>query len=227
MVEPVFLNPYHRAGTKAFIKESNRMRKLLKNALRSRAFRSFVATIEQKVPLLRAWHRFEYEQHFTTLSSTNTRLFSGLYRTAEAALAAVPKGLRVGHNHPEVADRHASEPNHLWPSDYPVLFWLKSILEANATVDDIGGGASGMTFHGFRKYIVYPDSLNWIVCEVPAVAKLGVELARLRKTEGLGFTTRIEDAEVVKSCWRPGQFGFWKHLFDLRLVNSVANRNTS
>ncbi|MHB8383169.1 MAG: TIGR04325 family methyltransferase [Candidatus Binataceae bacterium] len=174
------------------------MAKFASTLFQSRAVRSLIETLEEKLPPLRAWHRFEYEQHFAR-ETPKARMFAGVYDSFEAAEKAITAGTRKGHDHPEVADRHASEINHIWPSDYPVLFWLSGLLKADGTVFDLGGNV-GISFHSFRKYLNYPGGLTWRICEVAATVNRGRELAEQMHTQGLYFTTEVEemaDADVL------------------------------
>jgi len=166
---------------------------LANKVLRSRAVRSLVSTLENTVPGLRAWHRFEYEQQFAQTTS-KARMFSGVYDTFQAALHAVADGARIGYDNPEVADRHSSEVGHVWPSDYPVLFWMSSLLRENARVFDLGG-AVGVSFYGFQERMEYPVRMTWTVCDVPAVAKCGREIARQKHAMGLSFTSSFSDCD--------------------------------
>jgi putative methyltransferase (TIGR04325 family) len=174
------------------------MARLTNSLLRSRAFRKFVSTLENKLPPVREWHRFQYQVHFDQHTS-KARLFSGVYKNTSEAMAAIPAGALVGQDNEEIAARHASETQRLWPSDYPVLFWLKSLLHENSRVFDFGG-AAGISFYSFEKYLHYPSGSSWIVCDVPEVAAKGEELARTRGAVGLSFTTefgRANDADVL------------------------------
>lgn len=173
---------------------------------RSRFVRAFVSRLEEKVPPLRAWHRFEYEQHFAQ-ESGRARMFAGIYESFDAAVNAIPKGARVGYDHAELADRHTEEIGHIWPSDYPTLFWLAALLKPEMTVFDLGG-STGLLFYGFRKYLAYPAGLRWTVCDVPAVTSRGGELAKVNEVKELSFTTRIEDAEAADVLLTSGSLQF-------------------
>jgi len=163
--------------------------------LQSKALRSLVSKLEASVPGLRALHRFEYERRFSK-ETKRARAFSGVHDNFQAALQAMPKGARVGYDNPELADRHVSEIGQIRTSDYPILFWLKSLLGENCSLFDLGGNV-GLQFYGFQKYVDYPKGLSWIVCDVPSVVKLGIRFAKERKAQGLSFTTNVEDANGV------------------------------
>ncbi len=95
----------------------------------------------------------------------------------------------------------------MWVSDYPVLFWMKSLLRESTVVFDLGGGP-GITFFVFQKYLAYPRGLMWKVCEVPAVAQRGTDLAKSRKADELSFTSNIEDAAGADVLLASGSLQF-------------------
>ncbi len=134
-------------------------------------------------------------------------MFAGVYDSFETARNAIPVGSRVGHDHPEVANRHTSEIDQLWPSDYPILYWLSPLLKENSTVFDFGGNV-GISFYSFHKYLEYPAGMVWRVCEVPATAIYGRKLAEQMKTHGLCFTTEIQDGSGADVLFASGSLQF-------------------
>jgi putative methyltransferase (TIGR04325 family) len=182
------------------------MRDIASSLARSRFVRTFVSRLEEKVPLVRAWHRFEYQRHFAE-ESGKARMFAGIYESFDAAIDAIPHGVRVGYDHAELADRHTDEIGDIWPSDYATLFWLAALLKPDMTVFDLGG-STGLLFYGFRKYLAYPAGMRWTVCDVPAVASRGCTLAKVNGVKELSFTTRIEDAEAADVLLTSGSLQF-------------------
>lgn len=164
-----------------------------KKIFRSQGFRRFIHGVEEKVPVVRDWHRFAYALHFEE-ATPKARMFSGVYSNLEAALADAPKALEIGHDHAKLASRHKSEVGHIWPSDYPVLFWLRRLLPGSASIFDLGGNV-GHHYYGFQRYLTYPDLLRWVVSEVPAVAEAGRAMAAEKGVRGLEFTTGCEAAD--------------------------------
>jgi putative methyltransferase (TIGR04325 family) len=80
-------------------------------------------------------------------------------------------------------------------SDYAVLFWLRRILdeEPNAHVFDFGGHV-GVSYHGWQGYLDYAPGLRWTVYDMPAITKVGEELARERNSSQLSFTNSVDGA---------------------------------
>ena len=197
------------------------MANLTTTVLRSRAIRALVATAENKFAPLREWHRFEYQEHFGQTTFRPARMFSGVYPSVDEALSAMPKHARVGYDHEDMADRHTSEGQQVWPSDYPVLFWLKSLLRDDSVVFDLGG-STGISYYAFDKYLGYPQGLSWTVCEVPAVVRRGEEIAKERGECRLQFTTRFEDANDADVCLVSGALQFFETPLHVSLAQLIA-----
>jgi putative methyltransferase (TIGR04325 family) len=142
--------------------------------------------------------RYRYARHFRRTRERG--LHYGVFPTFELALAAAPSGRPLGYDHPHAADLASAGGPHLLdavnPRDYPVLYWLSSHLASGATSIFDFGGHVGLKYHAFRRYLQYPDTLRWVVCDMPAVVEAGRAIARERPGGNrLDFTTRPEDAD--------------------------------
>jgi len=118
--------------------------------------------------------------------------FRGVYATFAEAEASTPPGARVGYDHAELAGMYRHRMEKANQSDYPVLFWLKDILDERSFVFDVGGHV-GVAYHGWRNYLRYRPGMRWRVYDMPAIVKVGAELARERPSEGLSFTSDLAD----------------------------------
>jgi putative methyltransferase (TIGR04325 family) len=118
--------------------------------------------------------------------------FRGVYATFAEAEASIPEGARVGYDHAELAGLYRHRMEKANQSDYAVLFWLKPLLAPTTFLFDYGGHV-GVSYHGWRSYLKYPKGLRWLVHDVPAITKVGVELARERPSDGLEFTSNYAD----------------------------------
>jgi putative methyltransferase (TIGR04325 family) len=116
--------------------------------------------------------------------------FRGVYATFAEAEAAIPPGAKVGYDHAELAGLYRHRMEKANQSDYAVLFWLKGILDARSFVFDFGGHV-GVSYHGWRSYLNYPAGLRWLVYDMPAIVKVGAELAAERPSPGLEFTSSV------------------------------------
>lgn len=165
--------------------------------------RKAVDFLEEHLPPLRAWHRFEYERHFAE-TKTNARMFAGVYDSFSIAhRAALARG-RTGHDHDELAERHAAG---MWPSDYPVVFWLSKLLAGGPRIFDLGG-ATGSLFYKYQHYLSYPAQMVWNVCDVESVAMRGREVAERNGAIGLHFTSKSEEAEGADILLASGSLQF-------------------
>jgi putative methyltransferase (TIGR04325 family) len=133
-----------------------------------------------------------YEQHFAEAEHEN--LFRGVYASFAEAEQSAPRTKPIGYDHPGPAAMYRERLGRVYPSCYPVLYWLQTLMPATRRVFDFGGHV-GVHFHAYRKYLAYPPGLRWTVCDVASVVRAGEELARERPSSGLEFTTRFEAAD--------------------------------
>lgn len=132
----------------------------------------------------------DYERSFARRPPNR---FRGVYRTFAEAEASIPPGERVGYDHAELAGLYRHRMEKANQSDYAVLFWMREILRPGSFVFDYGGHV-GVSYHGWRKYLGFPEGTRWLVYDVPAITKVGAELAAERPSPGLAFTNDVEDA---------------------------------
>lgn len=169
------------------------MKQAIKALLLSPATKNFVDKVESAVPLIRKWHRFEYEQHFLRVAEWE-RLFSGVYPSFAAANATIPAGRNNSYDNPESAT-FLGYKSSIRSSDYPALFWLEKLLPQNPRVFDFGGYL-GISYYSFQKLLDYPADLQWTIYDVPAVATAGAKLAEEKdERRQLSFTTSLERAQ--------------------------------
>ena len=144
-------------------------------------------------PGLRQWRANKYDRRFERAENVN--LFRGVYPSAAQAETAIPATKPKGYDHAGPAAMYEERTRQIYPSDYPVLFWLQKLLsESCHRVFDIGGHI-GVGYYGYQKYLHYPDSLQWRVSDVPAVAERGRQLAaEWDKAGKLSFTSDLYEA---------------------------------
>jgi putative methyltransferase (TIGR04325 family) len=160
---------------------------------------------EARVPLLRSWHEREYEREFARVVPY-ARRFRGVYATFQDAIGATPGAKPVGYDNPAAATfMEPSGP--LWLSDYPVLFWLEKALAESPSLLDIGGYV-GISYYSYRKYLPYPENLQWTIYDVPAVTAAGVEIARRENARGLEFTNAIQSSTRAHTVLASGSVQF-------------------
>jgi putative methyltransferase (TIGR04325 family) len=168
------------------------MKQAIKAILLSPTTKNFVDKVEGAIPLIRKWHRFEYEQHFVRVAEWE-RLFSGVYPSFAAANAAIPADRHNSYDNPDSA-KFLGYKGSVRSSDYPVLFWLEKLLPQNPYVFDFGGYV-GISYYSYQKHLEYPENLQWTIYDVPAVAAAGTKLAEEKDARSqLTFTTDLERA---------------------------------
>ena len=133
------------------------------------------------------------QYHWRRFSGDSYGTFWGTFASFDEARAVAPKTRPVGFDVPAYAEHHVDRMHKVLPYDYPVLFWLQSILRAGVSIFDFGGNV-GVHYYGYRKYLRYPDDLTWTVCELPLLITKGKELAAQAGAPHLRFTESFEDA---------------------------------
>ncbi len=191
------------------------VRRLGKTLLDSPATRALLEWTESWLPPLRYLHERLYEREFARVVPW-ARRFRGVYGTFEEAIRAAPASKPVGYDNPDAASFMQAS-GALLPSDYPVLFWLGKALEESPLLLDIGGYV-GISYYSYRNYLNYPENLQWVVNDVPAVTAAGIEIARRQDSRGLSFTAEIGSALSPRTVLAAGSLQFIEqNLSDLLL----------
>ncbi len=139
----------------------------------------------RRIPAFEAFLRARYEHEFATTRDAN--LFRGIFNSTAEAAASAPKDCPVGYDHPDPASLYRERMVQVYPTDYPVLYWLARILGDVRTVFDLGGHV-GVARYAYERYLDFPADLRWQVCDVPAVVEAGAKLAQEKGCRGLTFT---------------------------------------
>jgi putative methyltransferase (TIGR04325 family) len=150
--------------------------------------------------------------------------YRGKYATFEDAEKAAPRSRKLSYDNAEAANLFLDDVRlqRIKPSDYPTIYWLEKTLKPGSRVFDWGGNI-GRSFYPYQRYIDYPDDLEWIVCDVPAVTRAGAELARRNNTTALKFTERPEECDGCDILIAFGSLQFINTPLD-RLLSGLRNR---
>ncbi len=181
------------------------IRKIGKSLLGSPGTQALLEWTEGWLPPLRVLHQYFYEREFARVVPW-ARRFRGVYASFDAAVRAAPPGKPVGYDNPAAAS-FMQPSGSLLPSDYPVLFWLAKALADSPSVLDIGGYV-GISYYSYRDYLSYPENLDWVVHDVPAVTAAGVEIARQRDSRGLSFSAEITPRMKPRTILAAGSLQF-------------------
>jgi putative methyltransferase (TIGR04325 family) len=137
-------------------------------------------------PLRAAGGRLRYLSPFP-------RRFTGAYGSYEAAFDAAKAMPMAGYDHEEITSVGFSKMCQVLPWDYPVLFWMRSLLqEVDGVID--AGGHMGTKYRAFRPLLPFGESFRWVVYDLPSFIRVGRRLAERDGLTGLSFVDRIEDA---------------------------------
>jgi putative methyltransferase (TIGR04325 family) len=137
----------------------------------------------------------------------------GIYSSFAEAMKAVPEKKSAGYNQPIVSQHHdqdqstaqltaRSEIGTFHSIDYPIVLWLKSAFSDSSTVFDMGGNV-GLAYYAYHKFLNYPNDLQWLVCELPEMVKVGKDIAIQKDSKNLSFTTdfsKAEGSEIFLTC---------------------------
>ncbi|MBF2067321.1 MAG: methyltransferase, TIGR04325 family [Calothrix sp. C42_A2020_038] len=169
-------------------------------------------SIIKQIPFVKLSYQLYKEKRYKSQFSTDCYgCFWGVFKTFEEAIQAAPKTKSIGYDNEELAQEYQQMlENNNWENqgrsiflyDYPILFWLTSIINQGGTkVFDFGGNV-GVHYYGYRKYLeksVETEklaknlSLQWTVCDLAEIIKVGKVIADKRNIKDLDFTSEFED----------------------------------
>jgi putative methyltransferase (TIGR04325 family) len=144
------------------------------------------------LPLIGPFVVAAYRRYFKSATGRNTRLFDGIFPSFAAAEAAIPAGRSSGYDNCASAERNIDEWRVVYPSDYPVMFWLAKLMPECKLLFDWGGNV-GLKYFAYDEYFQYPEPLIWLVADVPAVVDVGRAIARREGTRSLQFTSTLDE----------------------------------
>jgi putative methyltransferase (TIGR04325 family) len=164
----------------------------------------------KNIPLLRQlYDRYAAHSYRQKFANDYYGGFWGIFETFEEAIAAAPATKKIGYDCAELAQEYQTmldrddwegSESVVRSFDYPVLYWIGKILQTS-TLDSPGerlrqrlnvfdfGGNLGIHFLTYSKYLDLPGNLNWVVCDLPEIVKVGQSADRDPR---LSFTTDLE-----------------------------------
>jgi putative methyltransferase (TIGR04325 family) len=124
----------------------------------------------------------------------HTGLYSGIYPTYEAAMAAIPPSRQAGWDHENSAKLWLDHIDPVRLSTYPIFFWLTQLFGENDALVDVGGSI-GLTYYGYRRLGHLPPGATWTVVEVTKMAEQGAQIAQREGAATLKFVDQLAAAE--------------------------------
>jgi putative methyltransferase (TIGR04325 family) len=169
-------------------------------------------------PVLGVYLRKKYERMFA--ANLDANLFRGVFATFEEAERSAPRTRPLGYDHPGPAAMYLERTRKVYPTDYPVLFWLQKLFrEGQTRVFDLGGH-TGVSYYSYRRYLDYPATLRWQVHDVPAVVQQGRHLAAEMDRGGhLSFADRFDEAEGADILFALGSLQYLPETLAERVGN--------
>lgn len=170
-----------------------------------------------RLPLLRGHFVRAYDRAFEANRKLN--LFRGVFDSFGAALASAPGTLPTGYDNEAAAGMYVDRTRKIYPTDYPVIYWLERIFaEGCTTLFDVGGHI-GVSYYSYQRYLRYPAGLSWVVHDVPAVMEAGRKFAQERDAERcLGFSDDFSGASGMDVLFALGSLQYLPETLGQRLA---------
>lgn len=131
-----------------------------------------------RAPGLLQWRQSRFDRAFA--GGEYGGACRGVFQSYEEAAQAAPRSLPLGYDNEGPAEMYRDRLERVFPSDYPMIYWLtKRIEDGVRRIFDLGGHV-GIGYYAYQPYIEYPPDLRWQVLDVPAVAAAGRRLAQTR-----------------------------------------------
>lgn len=151
-----------------------------------------IAMESAELPGLRTLAKPLYRRMFSRPYRDGNAYF-GVFDSRAQALAAAP-ALPTTYDQPSSGGMYLDRHHTIRVSDYPVVHWLSRLLaEGRHRIFDLGGHI-GVSYYGFRRYLTYPQTLQWCVHDVPAVVDAGRVWAEQYDPERLLRFADVPDA---------------------------------
>jgi putative methyltransferase (TIGR04325 family) len=172
------------------------------------------------LPPVRWARRRRFDQRFATPAGGGA--CRGVYATFAEAARSAPSTSSLGYDSTDAASMYRDRLDRVFPSDYPVLYWLQRLMTDGAHVLDLGGHV-GVSYHAFRPYLPTVSTVRWTVHDVAAVMAAGRALAVERQAaHELGFADALPDAAAADVFFAAGSLQYLEPTVDDLLRSLVA-----
>jgi putative methyltransferase (TIGR04325 family) len=147
----------------------------------------------RSLPGIHRMRRASFRHQF--LNDPTAHLFDGVFATFEEAQRHAPESKPSSYDNTPSAEIYRDKLR-VDAYDHPAMFWLaQSFADGLAHVADVGGSI-GIKFYAFRSCMRMPDSLRWLVVDMPTVAELGRRIAgEWNAPPCLGFSSDLREAD--------------------------------
>jgi putative methyltransferase (TIGR04325 family) len=136
-------------------------------------------------------------------------MFRGVFASFADAERSAPTVKALGYDNSDSAKLYDDLTKRIAAYDYPVLHWMGRLFEGGATrVFDLGGHV-GVAYYSYRRYLRYPENLEWKVYDLPAVVEEGRKRAKEQDSFGaLKFTVDFRDASDTDVLFASGSLQY-------------------
>jgi putative methyltransferase (TIGR04325 family) len=146
--------------------------------------------------LVDAGKTFPAYRRFLNRSLPANLKYRGVFHSFEEANAAAPKHLPLGYDHDHLGRIYDGYLQGPMESDFPVMFWLRELLAKQPLRLFDFGGNTGFSYYAWgTRHLQYDQVREWKVCDLPAIAKAGRELAAERGESRLSFTSEFSECD--------------------------------
>ena len=150
------------------------------------------------LPVYRRWYLGRAFRRF--LDEPDSHLCFGVFKSFDQARAWLPKSKEFDDE--ALAEEFVNvRTRRIFAYDYPMIYWLnRAINEGARSVLDIGGSV-GVHFIAYQRYIAFPTTMSWQVIEVPAMTRIGRDLAKQEGLDSLTFTDSAKAGDSHADIW--------------------------
>lgn len=170
-----------------------------------------------RLPGILAWRRHQFAQRFQQGRAIGC--CRGVYETYTQAASAAPTTRPLGYDHPAGAAMYRDRAVTLYPSDYPMMLWLRNAIDQGARkVFDLGGHI-GLSYYAYQKVLQLAGDVSWVVHDVPAVMQAGRQEAMQRDpTQRLNFADSFQEAAQADLLFTSGCLQYLQDTLAQRLA---------
>lgn len=139
--------------------------------------------------------------------ATKSNLFYGIYPDFQTCNKHLPKSKPPGYDNQASAELYEERAHTIYINDYPVLYWLKQILNKSDIVFEIGGHI-GVSFYSYDHFMNLDKDIHWTIQEVEHVANQGKKIANKKNETRLHFTHTFDALKDTKLVFASGSLQY-------------------
>lgn len=143
--------------------------------------------------LVLPFRKYLFEKKFSV--HRNVNYFRGVFNNFSEAIASAPRTKPSGYDNPDSAKMYKDRAEKIFPTDYPVLFWMEKFKDDISSIFDFGGHF-GIHYYSYQQVYDFSRIKRWTVCDVDQVCDEGMKIALLEDDlRIIDFVSNIEACE--------------------------------